>query len=142
MGDPGAYREDSRAETQSDCYIELWSEKKFEGECLRIEGPVECASLDSISSEWSDCAGSLRVGPSAFALVYAENDFKGTMLSVGPGQDVADLQALSFEDEIASIDLVNSLKVFDELRMKDTEKPVTECSPVKKRSKKVRQPKE
>jgi hypothetical protein len=142
MADPGAYREDSRADKQSGCYIELWSEKKFEGECLRIEGPVQCRSLDSISPQWGDCAGSLRVGPSAFALVYADNDFKGAMLSVGPGQDVADLEALSFDDEIASIDLVNSVKVFDELRVKDTEKPVTECSPVKKRGKKVIQPKE
>jgi len=141
MPDPGAFRKETPEYKHAGCYIELWSDKEFEGECLRIEGPVERQALESEVLEWGDSISSLRVGPSAFVLVYAEKDFKGAMMSFGPGQEVADLEALSFDDEIDSLRLVDSMKVFEGLRAQDAKKPVGEGSPEKKRNKKAGRPK-
>ena len=137
MPDPGAFRKETAEDKRAGCYIEFWSDKKFEGECLRIEGPVECQALKSAVMEWGDSVGSLRVGPSAFVLVYAEKDFKGDMMSFGPGQEVADLEALSFDDEIDSIRLVNSMKIFDGLRVEGAKEPAGEPPPEKKRNKRA-----
>lgn len=83
--DPVTLREVPRRESHADCYIEVWRDKNFEGEHLRIEGPVEYAMLEFASLKWGDCISSIRVGPSAFVLVYADREFKGTMMSFGPG---------------------------------------------------------
>jgi hypothetical protein len=137
MPDPGAFRNETSEYKRAGCYIELWSDKEFEGECLRIEGPVECQAVESEVLEWGDSISSLRVGPSGFVLVYAEKNFKGAMMSFGPGQEVADLEVLSFDDEIDSLRLVDSMRVFEELRAQDANKPVGEASPEKKRNKKA-----
>lgn len=132
--DPGALREQSNKERGPGCYIEVWSEKNFEGEHLRIEGPVEHQTLDFARLNWCNTISSLRAGPTAFVLVYAEEGFSGAMLSFGPGQDVADLDELKFGDEIDSIRLANSMKVFDGVR-EDTGSSVLVSASEEKRKK-------
>jgi len=136
--DPGAFRNESPVDRRAGCYIELWSGKNFEGEYLRMEGPCECRTLEFEDLDWRDSISSLRVGPSAFVLMYSEKEFNGDMMSFGPGQDVADLVELRFNDEIDSIKLVNSMKVFDGLRAEDAKKPEAERSPEEKPNKKGR----
>lgn len=126
MVDPGAFRKDSSGDPRAGCYIEFWSDKEFEGECLRIEGPAECQALESSDLEWGNSISSLRVGPGAFVLVYDEKAFKGRMTSFGPGQEVADLEEHIFNDEIDSIKVVNSLKVFDGSRAEVDAKPTSQ----------------
>jgi len=116
--EPESVREKTKAK-RSGCFIEVWSDRNFEGEHLRIEGPVEHQTLDFTKLNWSNSISSLRVGPTAFVLVYAEQDFSGPMMSFGPGQDVPDLDQLNFSDQIDSIRLVNSLRVFDGARAAD-----------------------
>ena len=82
---------------------------------------------------WGSRISSLRVGARAFVLVYADKDFGGAMLSFGPGQEVADLGELSFDNEIDSVRLVNSLRVFEEVRVADDEKPNREPSRKRRR---------
>lgn len=57
------------------------------------------------------------------------------MMSFGPGQEVSNLEELNFNDEIDSIMLVNSIKVFDGLRDENSGRPAGACPPVKKRNK-------
>jgi len=117
--DPRALREQSNREPRAGCYIEVWSENNFEGEHLRIDGPVEHQTLDFNKFNWCNSINSLRVGPTAFVLVYAEQDFSGAMKSFGPGEAVPDLKQFNFNDEIDSIRLVNSMKVFDGVHVED-----------------------
>jgi hypothetical protein len=133
--DPAALRKEAAGDKRADCYIEVWSDKNFDGECIRIEGPVECGALEFAGQDWGDSISSLRVGPTAFVLMYADKEFKGNMMSFGPGQEVSNLEELNFNDEIDSIMLVNSIKVFDELRREDVGKPPGGCPPKKKRNK-------
>lgn len=119
----------------ADCYIEVWSDKNCEGEYVRIEGPREYHSIESVGLEWTECISSLRVGPSAFVLVYSEKDFKGNMMSFGPGQQVPNLEELKFNDAIDSLKLVNSIKIFENFRSEEERKPV--AAPGKKRIKGV-----
>ena len=135
--DPVTLRKESAGDKRADCYIEIWSEKNFEGEYMRIDGPVECGALEFATADWGDSISSLRVGPTAFVLVYADKEFRGTMMSFGPSQEVSNLEELNFNDEIDSIMLVNSIKVFDELRREDAGKPAGACPPEKKRNKEV-----
>ena len=134
--DPAALRKEA-GDKRADCYIEVWSDKNFEGEYIRIEGPVECGALEFAGLDWGDSISSLRVGPAAFVLVYADKGFKGTMMSFGPGQEVSNLEELNFNDEIDSIMLANSIKVFDELRGEDAGKPAGARPPEKKRNKEM-----
>jgi hypothetical protein len=95
------------------CYIEVWRDKNFEGECLTIEGPGEIEDLCSNRMSWCGSIKSLRVGPHAFVLAYGDKEFKGKMISLGPSEELADLGDIKFDDAIDSIRIVDSIKVFD-----------------------------
>ena len=130
----GSHREGKLTSTPADdsptsgestgCYIEVWRDKDFEGESLRIEVPAEVADLCSNQSGWCGQITSIRVGPRAFVLAYDDKEFKGDMIRLGPSEEVADLGNVKFDDEIDSIRIVDSLRVFDctaskELRIKN-----------------------
>ena len=100
---------------------------------MKIEGPSEYHSIESVGLD--DCISSLRVGPSAFVLVYSEKDFKGNLTCFGPGQEVANLEELKFNDAIDSLKLVNSIKIFENFRSEEDQKPV--AAPGKRRIKGV-----
>src|SRR5262249_34927291 len=72
----------------------------FEGECLTIEGPGGIGDLCSNHMSWCGSIKSLRVGPQAFVLAYADKEYKGKMISLGPGEELADLGNIKFDDEI------------------------------------------
>jgi hypothetical protein len=65
------------------------------------------------NAKWSDDISSLRVGPNAFVLAYENKQFKGGMLRLAPNQAVPDLREMRFNDEIDSLKVINSLKIFD-----------------------------
>jgi hypothetical protein len=96
-----------------DCYIDVWREKNFEGEMIRLNGPAEYANLEFAQGDWGDDIGSLRVGPNAFVLVYRDKDFQNSMISFGPLDSIANLRELKFNDEIDSVRVIDSLKIFD-----------------------------
>jgi hypothetical protein len=100
----------------NDCYIDLWRDKDFQGEHLRIEGPVEYESLRGSTENWGNDISSVRVGPNAFVLVYEDDGFKGGMVSIGPNEEVADLTEYRFNDVIESIKIVNSIRIFEQSR--------------------------
>ncbi|MCI0489915.1 MAG: hypothetical protein L0229_25260 [Blastocatellia bacterium] len=104
---------------RSDCYIEVWREKNFEGEYLRIYGPVQYRHLKLPGADWGDQIASLRVGPHAFVLAYRDRNFKSAMVAFGPNQTIADLGKLKFDDEIDSIKIINSIKILDHLYTDD-----------------------
>ena len=95
------------------CYIDVWHEKNFEGDSLRIEGPGAIPDLCSNDLGWCSRISSLRVGPQAFVLAYADKSFKGDMIRLGPSEEVTDMHNVKFSDEIDSLKIVDSLKVFD-----------------------------
>ncbi|HWC76306.1 MAG TPA: hypothetical protein VG778_02530 [Blastocatellia bacterium] len=97
----------------TDCYVDLWVDKHFQGSCLRLFGPAEYATLVINRTDWGDKVGSLRVGPHAFVLAYEDENFKDRVVSFGPGEAVPDLGALSFDDRMDSLNVVHSLKVFE-----------------------------
>jgi hypothetical protein len=94
-----------------DCYIDIWREKNFEGDHLRLEGPAEFPTLMLSSEHWGDHISSLRVGPTAFVLAYKDKNFKDIMVSFGPCQEVADLSHYKLDDGIDSIKIIDSLKI-------------------------------
>jgi hypothetical protein len=100
---------------EDDCYIDIWREADFEGESLRLYGPAEFPRLRFEQGDWGDHIGSLRVGPRAFVLAYRDPDFKEKKIAFGPNDEVADLGALKFDDDIDSVQVIDSLKIFDRL---------------------------
>lgn len=87
----------------TECYIEVWQEKNFEGEALIIEGPGEIPNLCANHLTWCSRISSLRVGPRAFVLAYGGRNFKGDVIRLGPGEEVSDLSNVKFDHEIDSI---------------------------------------
>lgn len=100
--------------TQNECYVDVWREADFKGETLRLHGPVSHPSL-RLEGDWGDDIGSLRVGPQAFLMAFRGENYADEMLALGPNDQVADLRALRFENEIDSLRLINSLKIFERL---------------------------
>ena len=97
----------------SGCYIDVWRNANFEGDCVRIEGPAEYPDLKFSAGDWGDQIGSLRAGPHAFVLAYRDKDFKDEMVAFGPNQEVANLDEMNVDDDIDSIKLIDSLKILD-----------------------------
>lgn len=96
-----------------DCWIEVWSETGFKGESFRIQGPANYPALQLGTEDWTDRIRSLRVGPQAFVLAYRDKDFTASMVAFGPNQEVANLSEFKFKDEIDSIRVIDSMKIFD-----------------------------
>jgi hypothetical protein len=103
-----------------DCYIDIWRDANFEGESLRLRGPAEYAHMKFEQADWGDQIGSLRVGPRAFVLAYRDRDFKDKQITFGPNDEVADLGELRFDDDIDSVRVIDSLKIFDRLLNRDS----------------------
>ena len=95
------------------CYIDVWADADFKGECIRIQGPAEYPSLAFAQGDWGDRIGSLRVGPNAFVIAYQDPNFGDRQVTFGPDDEVADLSGLKFDDEIDSMRVIDSLRIFD-----------------------------
>jgi len=108
-------RSDHMAPKNGDCYIDVWRDADFRGETMRLHGPAEYISLDFARGSWCDDIGSLRVGPNAFVLAYRRRDFQDEPVSFGPNDEVADLSQFKFDDEIESMKVIDSLKIFNHL---------------------------
>ena len=106
-----------------DCYIDVWRDADFRGETIRIHGPAEYASLDLAQGNWGDDIGSLRVGPNAFVLAYHRHDFLDEPVTFGPNDEVADLSQFRFDDDIESLKVIDSLKIFDRLAYNSAHTP-------------------
>lgn len=105
---------------KGDCYIDIWREANFEGESLRLHGPAEFAHLRFEQGDWANQIGSLRVGPRAFVLAFRDPDFKDRRVTFGPNDEVPDLSELKFDDDIDSVRVIDSLKIFDRLLDRDS----------------------
>ena len=98
---------------KSGCYIDVWADANFEGESVRIQGPAEYPSLGFAQGDWGDKISSLRVGPNAFVIAYQDPNFGERQVTFGPDDEVADLSGLKFDDEIDSMRVIDSLRIFD-----------------------------
>ncbi|MDT5272304.1 MAG: hypothetical protein QOH49_4490 [Acidobacteriota bacterium] len=103
------------ARKSGDCYIDVWRDVDFRGETRRIYGPAEYAALDFAEGNWGDDIGSLRVGPNAFVMAYHRRDFQDDPITFGPDDEVADLSQFKFDDDIESLNVIDSLKIFNHL---------------------------
>src|ERR1044071_1637762 len=101
------------ADKSSGCYIDVWVKTNFEGESVRIQGPAEYPTLSFAQGEWGDRISSLRVGPNAFVIAYRDPNFGDRLITFGPDDECADLGELKFDDDIDSMRLIDSLRIFD-----------------------------
>lgn len=101
------------ADRTGDCYIDVWRDADFRGETLRIRGPAEYPTLAIGGGRWGDDIGSLRVGPNAFVIAFRRRDFQDELVTFGPNDEVADLSHFKFDDDIESVKVIDSLKIFE-----------------------------
>jgi Beta/Gamma crystallin len=100
------------AEQPDDCYIDVWREADFGGEMLRIRGPADYPALEFEQGDWGDRIGSLRVGPGAFVIAYRSRDFRDEPVTFGPDDECADLRQFKCDDDIESVKVIDSMKIF------------------------------
>lgn len=129
---------ESKMAKEEDCYVDIWRDANFGGECLRLHGPAEFARLLFEQGDWGDQIGSLRVGPRAFVLAYRDRDFKDKHVTFGPNDEVADLGELKFDDDIDSVQVIDSLKIFDHLLGRQDPPAGEEAPPKPAKAKKKR----
>lgn len=122
-------------EKTSDCYIEVWRDADFCGEMIRIQGPAEYPNLRFSQGDWGDDIGSLRVGPNAFVLAYRDHDFKGGPVTFGPNDEIPDMRGLKFDDDVDSLKVIDSLKIFERLTYNAPPAPPAPADPKPKRNK-------
>ena len=103
------------AEKSGDCYIDVWREADFRGERRRLWGPAEYPSLGPAEGDWGDDIGSLRVGPNAFVMAFRCREFQDQCVTFGPNDEVGDLGQFKFDNDIESLRVIDSLKIFDRL---------------------------
>src|ERR1044071_3251617 len=120
------------------CYIDVWKKANFEGESVRIEGPAEYPSLWFAQGDWGDCIGSLRVGPNAFVIAYRDENFGNSQVEFGPCDEIADLGDLKFEDEIDSMRVIDSLRIFERVEYNEQHDDAVRAERSEKRKKERR----
>jgi hypothetical protein len=111
---------------KSGCYIDVWMKANFEGEPVRIQGPAEYPSLTFGQGDWGDRISSLRVGPNAFVIAYQDPNFGERQVTFGPYDEIADLGDLKFDDDIDSMRVIDSLRIFDRVEYNE-ERAGAEC---------------
>jgi len=96
------------------CWVQLFGGPGYDTPTVRVEGPeffedprrqpvIERELAEEGGQPFVDDVGSIIVGPRATAEVFAETEFTGPSLKLGPGDRVSDLAALAFGDRVASI---------------------------------------
>ncbi len=123
------------AQKSGDCYIDVWRDADFRGETIRIYGPAEYPDLAFEQGDWGDDIGSLRVGPNAFVMAYRGRDFREELTTFGPNDEIADLNDIKFDDDIESIRLIDSLKIFARVPYNSDSAPPPEVTPGRRRGK-------
>src|ERR1051325_8629732 len=108
-----------------DGYIDVWSDKDFRGGTIRIYGPAQYPALEFAGQGWGDDIGSLRVGPNAFVMAYHRRDFQDEPVTFGPNEEVADLSQFRFDDEMESMKVIDSMKIFNHLEYNSPLSPET-----------------
>jgi hypothetical protein len=103
------------ADKNGDCYIDVWRDADFRGEKLRVYGPAQYPTLELTEGNWCNDIRSLRVGPNAFILAYHRRDFQDEPVTFGPNDEVADLVHFKLDNDIESLNVIDSLKIFDRL---------------------------
>jgi len=98
---------------KSGCYIDVWMKTDFKGESVRIQGPAEYPELHFAQGDWGDRISSLRVGPNAFVIAYRDPNYGDRQIIFGPDDECADLGEFKFDDDIDSMRIIDSLKIFD-----------------------------
>ncbi|HEX8719078.1 MAG TPA: hypothetical protein VF736_00420 [Pyrinomonadaceae bacterium] len=117
------------AQKTGDCYIDVWRDANFGGETRRIYGPAEYPELSFADGFWGNDIGSLRVGPDAFVIAFRRRDFQGGPVTFGPFDEVADLSGLKLDDDIESVKLIDSLKIFERVGYNEAPAPPAEADP-------------
>ena len=88
------------------CFIEIFEDDNFDPDDPHVvlQGPKEYASLKDIGGkDWSNDIESVIVGSNATVRAYEDKDFKGTELSLLPGQRVQNLGKLDMANDIESM---------------------------------------
>jgi hypothetical protein len=88
------------------CFIEIFEDDNFDADDPHVvlQGPKEYASLKDIKGkDWSNDIESVIVGSNATVRAYEDKDFKGTELSLLPGQRVQNLGKLDMANDIESL---------------------------------------
>jgi hypothetical protein len=106
-----------------DCYIDVWRDADFGGERMRIQGPAEYPMLGFAEGNWGDDIGSLRVGPNAFVMAFRHREFRDKLVTFGPNDEVADLSQFKLDDDIESMKVIDSLKIFDRVGYNSAPEP-------------------
>ena len=96
-----------------DCWVHLFDDKNYDAtdDNHMICGPGKWANLRSLAGAvkpiWGDEVESLRVGPKATVIVWADENFTGMTQTFGPGSAVPSLKASTpgLSDNISSIEI-------------------------------------
>lgn len=78
----------------SGCYVHLFDDENFENENIMVKGPGRFANLSNLpgtNKDWTDEAGSFKVGPSATVQIWTETNFEGRSRTYQPGSQVSDV---------------------------------------------------
>lgn len=98
-----------RGSEYNDCWVKIYDEENFtwDDDRAQIWGPGEFPTLnhmrDSGEDDWNNDIESIKVGPRARVILYADEGFRGPAISFGPGEHVPDLDAYDFGDRAESM---------------------------------------
>ena len=76
---PSVVATGTRMPNPTGCYLQVWDQAESAGNAEFINGPVKHVHLNDLPGRrtWSNRIRSLRLGPTANATVWADEDFRG-----------------------------------------------------------------
>ena len=87
------------------CWVEAWASPRYQGEKVRVYGPIDLPYVRVSEGEWGDQVASLLVGPNAYVQGYEDLNFHDSVFWLLPNQRVDDVADLRCNDEIDSLRL-------------------------------------
>jgi hypothetical protein len=95
------------------CWVRVWEHKNFTGRSETFTGPGEDRKLGDnkwpgSDDEIGDDIDSLATGPNAWFEGFEDENFTDSVIRVGPGESIADLDQMAIGDNIDSYRLYNA----------------------------------
>jgi hypothetical protein len=91
------------------CWVKIYDEENFTWGDNRevLEGPARFAYLNHIPGAWEDTwdndIESIKTGPKAKVILFAEPNFQGPSIDFGPNAMIPDLDMYDFGDRASSM---------------------------------------
>ena len=91
----------------NDCWVDLYDDTQFEGEQIRLKGPIQLPSLTKVQwKNWDKKIESIVVGPKATLTVFENKNYKLTLAEIANHPVLMKSMGITMQDVLEDSELI------------------------------------